>query len=65
MKTKKMLEKIVLMFRDNEKKFDLNLKRMKDLNTLLFEYESLSSDTYSQSEYLGTNPLNASQKHNC
>jgi hypothetical protein len=31
---------------ESEKKFDLNQKRMQDLNKLLFEYEELSVDCY-------------------
>jgi len=34
------------VIRESEKKFDLNQKRMQDLNKLLFEYEVLSVDCY-------------------
>jgi len=45
---------------DFEKKFDINCKRMIELNKLLYEYESLSMESYSSdtNKYLGKNKFN-------
>lgn len=40
------------MLLDAERKFDLNVKRMDELNKLIFEYENLSMETYNQTEVL-------------
>lgn len=40
------------MLLDAERKFDANVKRMEELNKMIFEYENLSMETYNQAEVL-------------
>lgn len=43
---RKLLEKFVSIISESEKKFELNILRVKELNKMLFEYENLSIETY-------------------
>jgi hypothetical protein len=60
LKMRKLIEKFITLISESEKKFDLNIKRMKDLNKMVFEYENISAEIYqnTDNEYLGRNSYN-------
>lgn len=61
---KVFLNKFIKVIAEAEKKFDLNSKRMQDLNKLLYEYENISLESYSPSmnQYEGKIKKNTQSK---
>lgn len=45
---RKLLDKFIVMISEAEKKFELNIKRMRELNKMIYEYENLSVESYTQ-----------------
>lgn len=60
----KLFDKFEIMISEAEKKFDLNIKRVKQLNQMIFEYEHLSVESYAhiENKYLGNNSFNLKQE---